>query len=92
MGLLPPRIGFHCDDCGLGTELLKEDYLVTDAVWEQAWVGRRKWWHLEILCIGCLEARLNRKLTRHDFIIDSPLNDPHTYRMSERLLNRLNTP
>jgi hypothetical protein len=46
--------------------------MVRDEVWEQAWAGRRKAWHgklpgQEILCIGCLEARIGRTLKRDDF-------------------------
>jgi hypothetical protein len=85
---MPNKIGLHCDDCGFGTLLLNEYYMVTDTVWKQAWAGHRKWWHLEILCIGCLEARLNRKLTRDDFI-DAPINNPDSEYMSERLLDRI---
>jgi hypothetical protein len=55
----------NCADCGVGTGTLGEWYMVTDDVWEQAWCGRRKSWHgrvpgQEILCIGCLEARIGR--------------------------------
>ena len=41
----------------------------------------------EILCIGCLEERLGRTLTRADFT-DCRLNDPDKFR-SARLRSRL---
>jgi hypothetical protein len=62
----------NCADCGVGTWTIGEYYMVHDEVWEQAWAGRRKAWHgkvpgQEILCIGCLEARIGRTLTYGDF-------------------------
>jgi hypothetical protein len=68
--------------------------MVKDEVWEQAWLGRRKPWHAvpgqEILCIGCLEARLGRTLTKSDFA-NVPVNDPNQKHMSERLRARITT-
>ena len=93
--MIRPRVflGFHCADCGVGTSTLGEWYMVLDDVWEQAWEGRRKPWHgkfsgQEFLCIGCLEERLGRPLTRCDFP-DFPINDPAKYDMSDRLRSRL---
>jgi hypothetical protein len=61
-----PLIVSACADCGIGTIRLGEWYMVRDEVWEQAWCGRRKPWHVlpgqEVLCIGCLEKRLGRTL------------------------------
>jgi hypothetical protein len=82
----------HCADCGLGTHELGEWYMVNETVWEQAWRGRRKSYHQisgqEVLCIGCLEERLGRKLTCADFM-DVPLSDPAQQGISERLRDRL---
>jgi hypothetical protein len=66
--------------------------MVHEAVWEQAWRGRRKSYHgkvpgQEILCIGCLEDRLGRRLTSADFI-DAPCNSPK-WGISERMRDRL---
>jgi hypothetical protein len=87
-----PRIVSACADCGIGTLKLGEWYMVNDDVWEQAWHGRRKWWHelpgQQVLCIGCLEKRLGRKLTRVDFT-DALCNDPNEKYISERLRARL---
>jgi hypothetical protein len=90
-----PLIVSACADCGVGTIRLGEWYMVNDDVWEQAWCGRRKWWHAlpgqEVLCIGCLERRLGRTLVAGDFIPDVPANDPNKRIMSERLRERLTT-
>jgi len=88
-----PIIVTRCSDCGLGTNTAGEWYMVHKHVWEQAWAGRRKSWHgkipgQEILCIGCLEERLGRSLTRQDFT-DAPINDPDDCHKSLRLRVRL---
>jgi hypothetical protein len=75
-----PVVRTACADCGIGTITAGEYYMVHDAVWEQAWVGRRKWWYrhvsgTEILCIGCLENRIGRKLTMADFTAVVPRAD-----------------
>lgn len=96
-GVSPPRVTNtrNCADCGIDTHTINEWYMVTDAVWETAWVGRRlpcpphHWLPgLEILCIGCLEQRIGRTLTSDDFL-DAPVNDPAKFGISKRLLNRL---
>jgi hypothetical protein len=86
-------IGLPCADCSIGTYTIGEYYMVKKHVWEQAWAGRRKPWHgkidgQEILCIGCLEKRIGRKLTACDFI-DAPVNHIDNWRKSDRLRNRL---
>ncbi len=61
-----------CADCwkrGLGC--LCEDYIARKAVWEAAWPGtyqtaRVRQHNKYFLCIGCLEKRLDRKLTHRD--------------------------
>jgi hypothetical protein len=88
-----PIVTTQCCDCGLGTLAAGEWYMIKQAVWETAWAGRRKPWHAlpgqEILCIGCPETRIGRKLVQCDFT-DAPVNDlnDESYR-SERLLDRL---
>jgi hypothetical protein len=88
-----PLIVSACADCGIGTIRIGEWYMVHDAVWEQAWAGRRKSWHgkvpgQEILCIGCLEIRLGRTLTAFDFT-DAEVNDVGKGNISPRLRARL---
>jgi hypothetical protein len=83
----------NCADCGVGTITLGEFYMVKPSVWAQAWNGRRKPWHgkipgQEILCIGCLEARIDRTLIHCDFT-DAPINNPNKSDISDRLRNRL---
>ena len=89
----PPVIATQCVDCGLGTYAADEyPHTIKTEVWEQVWVGRRKSWRApgtEILCIGCLEDRLGRRLTRTDFT-SAPCNDPYRgHAMSARLRARL---
>jgi hypothetical protein len=89
---IPANIS-SCADCGIGTNTLGENYMVNPEVWEQAWAGRRKSWHgklpgTEILCIGCLEARIGRTLMRIDFT-NCLLNTDPTEHRSERLRNRM---
>ena len=59
------RIGRYepipCKDCGVNTKD-SEFYMVCDKIWEQVQGGE------DYLCIGCLEKRLGRKLTRSDFL------------------------
>ena len=54
----------NCDDCQGSTT--GEHYLVHDAVWFEATPDAEGW-----LCIGCLEARLGRRLIPADF---QPIN------------------
>jgi hypothetical protein len=85
-------LGLHCVDCTVGTMTLDDYSCVHDSVWEEAWRGRRKPWHViddqEILCIGCLEKRIGRTLTRHDFT-DVPINELGFFDQSARLRDRL---
>jgi hypothetical protein len=41
-----------------------------------------------MLCIGCLEHRLGRKLKPSDFL-DAPINDPLMFEKSERIMDRM---
>ena len=79
---------FDCLDCGEDTNTIDEYYVVRDAVWREAHPAR-----LGMLCIGCLEGRLGRRLTTADFP-EAPLNDPTDLVFgpigrSRRLLDRL---
>jgi hypothetical protein len=90
-----PSWGSACADCSVGTLRLGEWYMLKHAIWEQAWVGRRKPWHVvpgqQVLCIGCLEQRLGRTLTAAEFTA-APCNDPNQRWISERLRDRLTMP
>lgn len=72
---------WDCTSCGVNTEL--EYYMVHDSMWDQHGVGHG------LLCIGCLEARLERQLTANDFT-DCILNTVDMgWAKSERLVSRL---
>jgi hypothetical protein len=73
-----------CADCGFDTTT-HEYYMVRNDVWAQACPLDQ---HDVFLCIGCLENRIGRTLTRWDFI-DCPLNAHPDWPRSERLRNRL---
>jgi hypothetical protein len=91
-----PIVTTQCVACGLGTITAGEWYMIRREVWEQAWEGRRKSWHLkvlgvEILCVGCLEKRIGRELAKGDFT-EVPINNPDRYAMSVRLRARHDAP
>jgi hypothetical protein len=81
----------RCCDCGFGTNVAREWYMVRPDVWTKAWAGRRKPWHevpgQSILCVGCLEQRIGRTLCAADFA-DAVVNDPEGD-ISDRLRRRL---
>jgi hypothetical protein len=68
-----------CIDCGEDTVPVgdrAEWYIVTDAVWSGAGmiVAHVPEAYEQFLCIGCLEARIGRRLNADDFP-DLPIND-----------------
>lgn len=73
-----------CLDCGVDTSRAREHYFVTRGVWfDEAGAQERG-----MLCIGCLERRIGRRLVRGDFP-PVHINDPHRNSMSARLVDRL---
>ena len=77
-----------CVDCGVCTIRLGEDYMVYYDVWQQAGMSTEG----GMLCIGCLEDRLGRRLTACDFT-DAPVNNfkfPKSKRLRARLTHRNN--
>jgi hypothetical protein len=56
---------FRCIDCGVNTSTIGEYYMVRDDVWAAA-IGKPDS-QAGMLCIGCLETRLGRRLGRLDF-------------------------
>lgn len=58
-----------CVDCGVDCLAINEYYMVTDGCWKRAKMTPRG----GMLCIGCLEDRLGKKLTSRNFT-DCPLN------------------
>ena len=63
-------LAFSCIDCRENTSDMDEYYMVRDAVWRAA-TGEIP---DGMLCVGCLEARLGRRLDRTDFV-PAPIND-----------------
>ena len=75
-----------CIDCGVSTRSPWERYMVKDEVWERAVPEDDPSKFFMFLCVGCLEGRLGRTLTRADFT-DASLNAPNRYD-SSRLARR----
>ncbi len=81
---LPPD-AWDCIDCGQDTRTIDEYYMVKNDVWPRH--PQHPTRRLNgMLCIGCLEARLERKLTEDDFT-HYPVNVDGKF--SPRLRNRL---
>ena len=62
-GIAPDRPELHryCGDCDADVVELGEWYMVRDEVWPIHPLGG-------VLCVACLESRLNRRLAPEDFI------------------------
>jgi hypothetical protein len=75
--------GCRCVDCERDTIELGEYYMIHDHVWPLPRRGAG------MLCIGCLERRIGRRLTPGDFT-DAPINCDRAG-MSARLRARLGT-
>jgi hypothetical protein len=85
----------YCKDCGNDTTPSRrgahnagkhEYYMVKDRVWHAA--GMLSSLDGEILCIGCLEGRLGRRLKPRDFtpaVVNDPARPHHTPRLRSRL-------
>lgn len=73
---------FHCMDCDINTGEINEYYMLKDSVWSLIVPLQDG-----MLCIGCVENRLGRVLTKDDFT-RYPVNLDFG-KKSDRLLNRL---
>lgn len=73
--------GFNCVDCDFDT-FYGEYYMVRDSVWRRA--KMKSHYNAGMLCIGCLQNRLRRKLTHRDFT-PAPINSifPDSMRLAE---------
>lgn len=71
---------WQCKDCKVDTQL--EYYMVHDELWEEYGCD------LGVLCVGCLENRMNRQLTPADFT-DYPVNSVTGWKKSDRLISRI---
>ncbi len=77
-----------CSDCGwkINTSEHKEWFMLEDSLWESFRGSPR------VLCVGCVEERLERRLTVADFDWDIPLNQEIVsgdFSASKRLLSRM---
>ena len=74
-----------CLDCKIDTGKAHEHYFVHTSLWLRA-VGSKT----GMLCVGCLEGRIGRRLEGSDFST-AHINNPKLYPMSDRLRNRINS-
>ena len=72
-----------CEDCLDDTSKLKEHYYINDDIWYKIHPTESG-----MLCIGCVEVRLGRKLGPKDFP-KVHINNFKLYPMSQRLLSRI---
>lgn len=75
---------FLCMVCNMDTNITNEYYMVQDEIWNEV---TKNLDHDGMLCVGCLEDILGRKLTEKDFT-NCPVNDG-IFGLSERILNRM---
>ena len=96
--ITPITLFSRCKDCPRSVGLMGEWCMLRNSVWESVWPGtgqkssRTKMPMKHFLCIGCIEQRLGRRLTRQDFDMRSKHNYPRPDRqfpMSRRLRGRL---
>lgn len=73
----------RCHDCSLDTNRRGEYYMLLDKIWRKLKVP-----HEAMLCIGCVEQRLGRTLTKFDFS-DAFINSAIGIHRSRRLHARL---
>jgi hypothetical protein len=64
------KAAFDCVDCGVSTHEIGEYYMVTDDIWINEAKMKKQG---GMLCLGCLEERIGRKLHGADFP-DYPIN------------------
>lgn len=76
-------MAWYCLDCRQNTNTMNEYYMVYDEVWLQAVPDGDG-----MMCIGCLENRLKRKLAPEDFT-NCGLNQMKVITGSDRLRSRI---
>lgn len=77
------RKKFLCLDCSVDTGKIHEHYFIHTQTWMRV-VGSIS----GMLCVGCLESRLGRKLNPDDFP-NVTINNVKYEAKSERLLSRI---
>lgn len=73
---------WNCVDCNENTKL---EHYFTNA---EVWFNEAKMPETGMLCIGCLEKRINRTLNKNDFT-SAHINNPRRYAMTTRLADRI---
>lgn len=71
-----------CVDCSRDTHL--EHYFVKNSVW----MGEARMTEVGMLCVSCLEIRIQRTLVPNDFT-NAHINDPSRNSMTETLRSRI---
>jgi hypothetical protein len=79
---------FVCADCGVNTADINEYYMLKSPVWYEAVNASPVVPFKVLMCIGCVENRIGRKLKPNDFA-NVRLNHPDIRVKSERLKDRL---
>lgn len=72
----------NCRDCGINTIAIREYYMVQKPLWNEHGVTKG------MLCIGCLEKRMGRKLVPADFTdarINWSIPGQHSPRLADRI-------
>lgn len=79
---------FACQDCGHDVKQMGEMFMLKDDLWIHLVHGCEQGW-ANMLCVGCVEERLGRKLKPWDFT-NAPLNflSPRSLRLRNRLRGR----
>ena len=76
---------YACADCDINTHDIGEYYVVSDKLWLST-LGLRE--YFKMLCVGCFERRIGRRLRPSDFKRVPPSLEPGELR-SSRLQERL---
>jgi hypothetical protein len=84
IGLMASNGDSVCLDCGTDTDAINESYLLHDELWLKVNPAEAG-----MLCVGCCEQRLGRKLRRADFTRLSLSAFDEGMPSSRRLRNRL---
>jgi len=90
-GLLSFKMSWLCRDCNINTNVIGEYYMIQNDLWIQV-CGED---YHRMFCIGCVEKKIKRKLTKNDFT-KCRINDVEDLssigfidlKKSKRLLNR----
>ena len=79
-----------CYDCGHDCAYMGERFMLHDDVWWSLLDRGEAYTAGAMLCVGCVEQRLGRRLTSSDFL-PCPLNHGGGYARSLRLRHRMAT-